>query len=71
MVHQGEDGSVAWMCNILNFKVSHIFREGNRCRLSNLMVESKIELVRLDVLPSCISFDSFGNRFGLPGNKCS
>jgi len=72
-VHQGEDGSVARMCNILNFKVFHIVREGNRCvyGLTNLGVESKIELVWLDVHPSCISSDSFRNRLSLPNYKFS
>jgi len=56
------------MCNILNFEVSHIFREGNRCihRLANLGVESKIEFVCLDALPSCVGFHFFRNKFGLP-----
>lgn len=47
------------LCDILNLKVPHTFREGNRClddRLANLGVEFKIEIVWLDALLSCVSF---------------
>jgi len=43
------------MCRAINFHVSLIYREGNKCddRLANLGLDSRVEFAWYDRLPIC------------------
>jgi len=50
----------------MDFRVSHIYREGNHCALANLGIENKLEFVWYSTMPPNISLDFFHNKFEHP-----
>jgi len=56
------------ICKEIEFKVSHIFREGIHCteKLASLGLDNKLDFKWYDVLPSVMVLDSFHNRYQLP-----
>lgn len=63
---------VRWTCcaamnKVINFKVSHIFREGDKCvdRLSSLGIDSKSDFIRYDIgCPIVLDIIFSRDRFG-------
>ena len=56
------------ICKEIEFKVSHIFREGNHCtdKLASLGLENKLGFKCYDDLLVVIKLDFFYNRYQLP-----
>lgn len=59
------------LCNSMNFRVSHIYKEGNSCayRLAAYGIYSQC-FTWWDLIPDFISEDFFRNRWGLPNYRC-
>ena len=55
------------ICKEIEFKVSHIFCEGNHYtnKLALLSFENKLDFKRYDVLPTVVKLNFFHNRYQL------